>query len=605
MLLFTDEAGPPTGGAPSRVRPRFWTTWWLEAGCWLVAIVLGGMQQWASIQIPSSIDLVAYLDIGDAWIHGRWTDAINGYWNPLYSWILGAVLAVVRPSARFEYPTVEGVDFLIFLLTLGAFAWFLHSVRSVCREAVSSRSEHGLAIPDWAWVVGGYTLFTWSSVRWISLSSNTPDMAAAGLAYVAWGLLLRLDQRERRGFYPLLGVVLALGYFSRTPMLIAGVAMLLLAGWKAETPARRRGVVVAALVLVALVSPYVAAMSHARGHLTIGDNGKLNHAWLANPRPGVVPNRYWQGGPRGTGVPLHPVRVLWKQPGAYEFGFPIDGTYPAWTDPSYWYEGLTYHFDATAEWKTLTINALFYYYVFGRWILLLLVVALVAAGDLRSTLGAIGRNARYWAPAAVGLVLYLVAADLHVQRMRLQPPTRYFAVFVVVCCLILAFSFRFRRVRHAVLVKRVGALALVVVSVGMVASLADQVWSGLTEPAEMPPWKVARAIEDDGVVPGMRIATIGHPDRHVYWARLARVQIIADVPDDHDFWAAPLDVRDMILERLAKAGAEVVVSASVPDHALTEGWTRTREAGYGLRRFDDAALTAGRGVRNHRPAPGT
>src|SRR5262245_24009380 len=83
---------------------RLWFEWsatpsqLLEYAYWLAAIALATVQAWPARQQPSTVDIVSYLDIGDAYLHGRWSEAINGYWNPLYSWILGLVNLIVRPS---------------------------------------------------------------------------------------------------------------------------------------------------------------------------------------------------------------------------------------------------------------------------------------------------------------------------------------------------------------------------------------------------------------------------------------------------------------------------------------------------------------------------
>ena len=56
----------------------------LETGFGLVAILLGAIQAWACRFQPSTIDIVSYLDVADAYRHGDWHGALNGYWNPLY-----------------------------------------------------------------------------------------------------------------------------------------------------------------------------------------------------------------------------------------------------------------------------------------------------------------------------------------------------------------------------------------------------------------------------------------------------------------------------------------------------------------------------------------
>ena len=90
----------------------------LEAGLGLAAVLLGAVQASACRYQPSTMDIVSYLDVGDAYVQGNWHGALNAYWNPLYSWVLGVAMAVVRPSAQFEYPIAKLVDFGIYLICL-------------------------------------------------------------------------------------------------------------------------------------------------------------------------------------------------------------------------------------------------------------------------------------------------------------------------------------------------------------------------------------------------------------------------------------------------------------------------------------------------------
>jgi hypothetical protein len=584
-----------TGDSDDQVRRPVVTERWerlLEVAYWLAALVLGGMQAWPARFQPSTIDAVSYLDLGDAYLHGQWREIVNLYWNPLYSWILGVALAVVRPSAWFEYQLAKLVDFGIYAVCLLAFSWFLRIVRVAYRAALDREGDRD-AIPDWIWIVGGYTLFIWSSLRWITLTSNTPDMCATALAYGAWGLALRREQDERRFHYPLLGVLLALGYFSRNPMLIVGLALVLFIGLDHATRHRSRGAILAGAVLLMLTAPYVLLSSYARGHLTIGDNGVLNHAWQANPGSYKIPNRHWQGGPPGYGAPLHPSRMLWKHPPAYEFATPIGGTYPPWSDPSYWYQGLTYHFDGQAEWTSFTHSLQFEYQLIGgRWFLLALVTLLLVASRPRDTLAAVRRNVPYWAPALIGLILYVLADDLLLQWTDTpQPPSRFVAIFNVVAGVMLAASFRARPWKSLAALKPVLATWIVIASLAVISGLAREQLTAVDAAHEMPPWQLARQLEDVGVAHGARVAIIGSPAAHEFWARLARVRIIADVADDALFWAQPADDQALILQLLAQTGAQVVVSQSAPSDAVGRGWRFAPNTGYAVR-----ALTDARGV---------
>ncbi len=570
------ELGPFAARSPwARLAIR-----WLEPAYWLAAIGLGAAQAWVCRFQPSTIDAVSYLDIGDAYVHGRWHEAINGYWNPLYSWILGATLAVVPHSARLEFPIAKLVDFVLYLAALVAFRWFLKGLCDAYAGATARGPAGGVRIPAWAWVMVGYTAFLWSSLRWITLTSSTPDMAGTAIAYAAWGLLLRLES-ERRFQYSLLGGVLALGYFSRTPMFVVGAVMLALAAWQQASAARRRGVMTAALVFLAITAPFITAISYVRGHPTFGDNARLNHAWLANPGSYIIPNRHWQGGPSGYGSPRHPTRMIWDAPPAFEFDGPIGGTFPPWTDPSYWYDGLRYHFDGRAEWTSFADNARFYFELFGRWVLLAFALALVVAGDLSATLAAARRNARYWAPAAVGLALYLIAAELPEQWNAAQPPARYIAVFVVLLAMTLMASLRFRST-PAPWIRGAATFGLMIVTLAALARLVGDRLDALRVPPRTPPWAIAAALHDSGVGTGMRVATIGSPARHVLWARLDRVRIIAEVPKDSAFWAKSPAVQSEVLLALAQTGAQVVVSPEVPPSALKRGWRLTGVDDYGV-----------------------
>ncbi len=502
-------------------------------------------------------------------------------------------MALVRPSAQFEFPTAKLADFAIYLFCLASFGWFLRTLVSAERRSPERQAADGPAIPGWVWIVAGYTLFIWSSLQWITLTSNTPDMLAAGLAYIGWGLLFRLEEREGPAHYLLLGLVLALSYFARTPMFIVACVILVLVAQRRSSVARRRGAIAAALVFVALTTPFILSISLARGHVTVGDNGALNHVWLASPGGYIVPNRHWQGGPPGNGHPRHPSRVLWNKPPTFEFATPIGGTYPPWTDPSYWYEGLKFHFDAGAEWSSLKDNIRFYDDLFGGGLLIVLVAALACGASVRSTLSAVGRNTRYWAPAAAGLALFLVANDLLVQRTPTpQPPSRYVAVFAVLFSLIMASSLRFRPVQRFPIVRRTVGWCIPILSVAILALLTAAQLDALRQTEPATPWEVTQDLQKAGLAPSTRVATIGSPSRHEFWARLMRVQIVAEVPDEAMFWATSPDNQELVLRMLARTGAQAVVSSTVPSSALDRGWQLAKNTEYGIHLLADPGTDA-------------
>ena len=184
----------------------------------------------------------------------------------------------------------------------------------------------------------GYAVFLWSSLSLITLERVGPDLLMAGFLYLAMGLLLRLwaDPRTYWSFI-VLGAVLGFGYLAKAPVfplsfLFLAVAWILAGDWRRATPR----VLAATVVLLAVSSPWIVALSRAKGHFTFGDSGKNNYVFLINH----VPPR-WYSEDLGTagGHYLHPVRKTFDAPPVYEFAAPIRGTIPVWYDPSYWADG--------------------------------------------------------------------------------------------------------------------------------------------------------------------------------------------------------------------------------------------------------------------------
>ncbi len=180
-----------SGGAPLHNPPPINLARWLQAFLWSVAIGLGLFHAWVNRYVMGS-DGISYLDMGDAYLRGDWQMAINGYWSPLYSWLLGLALLVLKPSPYWEFPVVHLVNFIIYLGALLCFAFLLNEVihhQRVKDDAVAGGGLVGL--PEWDWMVLGYTLFMWSSLELITLWYVTPDMCVAAFVLLILCCLAR------------------------------------------------------------------------------------------------------------------------------------------------------------------------------------------------------------------------------------------------------------------------------------------------------------------------------------------------------------------------------------------------------------------------------
>jgi hypothetical protein len=299
----------------------------------VMTIALGGLHTYAAVKSQSmNADGIAYLDIGDAYFRADWANAVSAVWSPLYSWILGLVNFIFKPSMEWEFPTVHIVNFIIYLFALTSFEFMWSKVRKINSQPES----HRLSDPLW-WTLG-YLLFIWTSLSLIQIWSVTPDMLMAALVFLAAGLVARIrsgDENPR--IFLSLGLILGLGYLSKTFMFSVALVFLGLA-WLVQkwTWSSFLKTLLATGVFLIVSLPFILLISNVKGKFTIGEAGTVTYV-----RHVVgIPYPHWQGDPLNNIVPAHPSRVVHQSPPVYEFGEPIGGTYPISIDPSYWYEGI-------------------------------------------------------------------------------------------------------------------------------------------------------------------------------------------------------------------------------------------------------------------------
>jgi hypothetical protein len=96
--------------------------------------------------------------MGDAFFHHNWHMAVNAYWSPLYPWIQGLFLRLLKPSAYWEYPAVHLVNFLIYIGALASFEFFLSAIVKLHRN-LAEGPVSAVGLPEWAWYLLGRLTF--------------------------------------------------------------------------------------------------------------------------------------------------------------------------------------------------------------------------------------------------------------------------------------------------------------------------------------------------------------------------------------------------------------------------------------------------------------
>lgn len=525
---------------------------------WICALTLGAIQSWTS-RFDMAPDGIQYLDNADAYFRGDWSAAANTYWSPMYSWLLGAAMHLLKPTPQWEFPALHLVNFVIFIGVVAAFQYFLSVLprRNIVIAAIACGA------------------FLYAMMDLTQILNPSPDLLAAGFVFVTAALLLRIQTGSRNfATFFALGIVLGLGYLAKVPFfLYAFVCFVIIAALLFRERGRTTRVAVALAAFAIVAGPYIAFIWIQTGRLTYGEAGSYNVKWLVNG----LPYYHWQGGPGGAGTPVHPTHKLSDKPAVFEFATPIAGTYPPWYNPIYWNEGARIRYSLSDFYHAAIRNARIYVWLFHRRqtplicglviFLLLLPSMKMFAHELR----------RQWPLLTFTLFPFFLFAMVHVE------PRFTGAFFVLLWTVLFAAAVESMR---GVPAKAIYAIAGTVAAMMTIEAMLvsgpttpiESLQYATASPARDSQWRIAQALQAFGSRPGDQAAIVGS-DLPYFWARLARVKIVAEVrPPNiaydrqaHNDLAAEWEhARDILLTTPAK----FVVSPAIPGIVDQPGWER-------------------------------
>jgi hypothetical protein len=541
-----------------------------------VTFALGLFHAWLG-RYAMDPDGISYLDVGRSFFRHDWVNAINAWWSPLYPWTLGLFLGMVKPSPEREFPVARLVDVGVFVLSLLAFRFLLRELMAWSRESPSKLGVNDAApLPKWMILLLTYPIFLWLALEVDTPWDMTPDLAV--LACVCWsaGMLLSCMRAGKVWRFAMLGFALGIGYWMKAILFPIGFVVLA-AGycWKRSSADWRRDIFVAALIFLCISAPYILLLSHQKGRFTFSDTGKFNYAWYVSPRTFW---RNWQGAEQGSGIPAHPTRQLLQHPPVFEFDGPVVGTYPPWTDPSYWNEGLQWHFKLGPQLEVLTstlrseLRLVFRSrpdLIAGVMILILLSGAAFWAG-LRELWPLL-------AIAAAGMALYLPLVE----------NDRYLGGFVLLLFVTLLAAVRLRPVARK-------SATYVTFAVGFTMLLATADYTvrvalhhlaipGSGPNSTLQDIAAAEQLSQMGLQPGDKVAVIMN-GTGAYWAHLAKLRIVAEIMDTGggtaEFWSAPTRVQQQVLDIFAHTGARVVVTVCPGEPMPLASWEQIAGSPY-------------------------
>lgn len=551
-----------------------------RAVAWSILLLLGGLQALVFADRLNP-DGIAYLDIASAYARGDWNAAINPYWSPALSWIL-AILE--RPLGLFGCGGLARVH----VVMIGIYAFAIWSF-----ERLVAALGHTDAGPDpenraWRWLT--YALFGMVVMQMIGLVWLTPDVLLLGLMCLAMAFGLRTLEPTSTGRTAIaFGGLLGMGFWTKSPLLPLSLVILLIAGWLASGPGRRR-VLAAAGTFLVTASVWIVPLSIHEGHPTFGDAGRLNVAWFL----GSVPDYSHWTGAGDTGTPVHP---LIQADGVEAFAFPepfAEATYPPWYAPAHWHEGVRPRVLPEAVRRNV-IEGL-------RVVSSSTPSPFVALSVVTVWLLARPRGLRDLRSASLLLVLPAVAGLAGYVAVHVEP--RLAAPMLLLGWLgLLAMP----RVRHDTARDWFAPTCLgfaVLLTLAPLHDAARQVgWlrTGVS-PGRDQDCAIADKLARRGIARGTPIAFVGDASAAA-WAWIGGLRIVADMPDAAAYWKLDGDARAGLDRFFARAGATALVAPALPDlpPAVVRDWSVLGATGHLARPLDsqgrkrDVSGLSGRG----------
>ena len=291
--------------------------------------MLGAIEGWYKRTFYTT-DAISYLDISRAIPGHEWKLVFNPLWSSGYPFLIAITRAFFPANARGDWAAIHVLNLIVLLFAYGTFLWLLRSFQPDLPAGADNHERFLL--------FAGVCIFLCTELCINGASRVSPDPLVDGLFFAAMGTSLRLSRKpSSTGLAVLLGAILGAGYLAKAIFLpLSAIILVVTAGALIARKQRYVSLLLSAAVFALFAVPYAVELSRSVGRFTLGDAGTLNYAFHVNLLP-----RYtnWQGGPEGYGTPIHPTRLLMKDPNLYEFAEPYHDTYPPFGNAVYWYDG--------------------------------------------------------------------------------------------------------------------------------------------------------------------------------------------------------------------------------------------------------------------------
>lgn len=237
----------------------------LLAGLFFIGAVAGLYFQFSYHKFLNN-DTLSYINLAERYAAGDWQHAINGYWSPLYPWLLCCCKLAHLPLLQSCYV----INFIS-----GAGGLYI-----LCKLARRYLTQPLFYV--------AFSLYALLLMLYYAMSTLTPDLLAA--VFCLWFLQLVTDSRftGTKQFPLLAGIAGACAYFSKAYNFVPihlFLALLMLTEFVRKKPSRLKQLIPILKtygVFIILSAVWITLLSMHEHRLVFATSGRLNHN-LVNP----------------------------------------------------------------------------------------------------------------------------------------------------------------------------------------------------------------------------------------------------------------------------------------------------------------------------------
>lgn len=534
--------------------------WWalprtlLRASFWAFGLLLALVQAWV-FRYYASADAISYLDMSDGVVPGQdWHRLINGVWSPLYPFLLGMFRNIFGISPSNEIVAANILNVVFFAFAFICFELLIANLLEKNHAWIAAKTVSN-ALPVRACIALLYSMFLWASLNVITLTNLRPDMLMSGFLYLAAAKLVALcGERGTWNEYLVLGSVLGIGFLAKAPMLPLGILILVVSIFVVQKHVSGFARAATSLaVVLAIGSLYFIPLSLSRGRFTLGESGAYNYLVHVD-RAGPGQGWYLENPGQGIGRFQAPPMQISQTPPVYAFGADALITHPLRFDPAVWMKGVRPRLALKRQIGEAYLNLA----NLGkplRQMLPVLMVALLLMFRIPKREAQQGLM-RTWPLALLAIAGCAMYAVVHLEG-------RYIGAFLVLfVCSIIAGTLE---VRNGNIFNRIF----------FTTTLALASFSLLLTPVSTTYWEYSRTgkgtdeaaiaaaeLHRLGIQSGDRIGRISSKVSDLAMDRIARVEVAAEVDYLYveQFWLAPVEQQQSVLQLLAEHGVKAVIA---------------------------------------------